>query len=141
MDYEIKRVGFDERGAVYEVKHGESVQVAFQTTAAGLARGGHNHKYEEEFFVVSGKVSFVSKDTSGKLNEPRYYVAGETIKTVPNEAHMMIAVEDTVLIAFTPKGEQYKADSDPQLREMVDTLWKSAKHWKSDEEQKRTSNA
>lgn len=75
------------------------------------------------------------------MNEPRYYVAGETIKTVPNEAHMMIAVEDTVLIAFTPKGEQYKADSDPQLREMVDTLWKSAKHWKSDEEQKRTSNA
>jgi len=112
----------DERGHISFPKNGSDVEVGFQTIHKGKARAGHTHTYEEEFYVISGKVLFISRDSKRALLEPKVFKKGDKIKTTPNEAHMILALEESALAMFKPKGDEYKPEDDPELKKIVDIL-------------------
>jgi quercetin dioxygenase-like cupin family protein len=122
MNYKITMVGNpkDPRGENYTIEHDRTLEITTQRTEAGKARGGHSHKNEEDFFVVSGKALFLSRTREEKFNEPRIYRRGETIETVPMEPHMILAVEETVLIGIRPIG--YEDIPDPLFKKIVNAL-------------------
>lgn len=112
----------DERGHISFPENDPDVEVGFQSIHKGKARGGHKHTYEEEFYVISGKVLFISRDAKGMLLKPTVFKKGDTIKTTPNEAHMVLALEESALAMFKPKGKEYKPDDDAELKTIVEIL-------------------
>jgi len=67
-------------------------------TRKGEARGNHYHKNKHEyFFVVSGKIRFMVK---GQMDD--VLGRGALIEIMPNEPHAFMALEDSIVIEYSP---------------------------------------
>ena len=125
LAYSVKNVSDDERGKIFEFLPAlgtASIHINFMTIKAGKARGGHLHKYEEDFFVVSGQVRYLEyKEGQQELKSSRHG-PGDTIKTTPGVAHMIMAVLDCVIVELRPADTSFKAQNDPQMRTVVELL-------------------
>ncbi len=122
MKFKMRKVSGDRRGVLYELGDVSGTHLIVQTINSGKARGGHSHTYPEEFFVVKGGVLFISKKPSGAVSEIRYCKAGDKIVTSPKDPHMVVALEDSVLLEGRPTKARYKSTNDPVLREIVNLL-------------------
>ncbi len=96
----------------WEEDRGEFVQVAYQEeihhVAAfeirkGHTRGNHYHEKKEEiFYVFRGRVkaSFMDMDTFQK--EEAILEKGKRIKVKPRCGHLFYAIEDTLVVEYSP---------------------------------------
>jgi quercetin dioxygenase-like cupin family protein len=108
----------------WEEEKGEFVQIVYQEAMnhlaafeirKGFSRGNHYHdKKEEIFYVFQGKIraSFIDIDTLQK--EERILEKGDKIRVKPRCGHLFKALEDTLVIEYSPqvydKGDTLKID-------------------------------
>ena len=106
----------------WEEERGEFVQVAYQETMHHLAvfeikkgyfRGEHYHEKKEEiFYVFRGKIkaSLIDMDTLQK--EEKILEKGDRIRVKPRCGHRFHALEDTLVVEYSPqvydKEDTYK---------------------------------
>ncbi len=95
----------DVRGDIFDLGELGDLHLNVLTTKRGHLRGGHSHEYNEEFFVVSGRLEF----HSGFEGADKATIVGvnETFVTTPDVPHYAKALEDSVIIEFRPSGSRY----------------------------------
>jgi len=84
----------------------------------GHARGGHYHKYDQEHFIISGKVEYWSEDINTK-KETIQIIDQPTLIHIPAyTAHLFIGIEDTIFVeSFT---EDYEVINYSKYRKIVE---------------------
>lgn len=119
MKFEHKPVNFeDDRGTIRDIFPREPKDTCtIITSKKGAVRGNHYHKESTQYtYVVSGQLSMYHKD----LNNPNAKVEktimreGDLMTHGHNEAHALVADEDTVFLAFADGlrgGEDYEKDT------------------------------
>ena len=105
----------DNRGVIKDLLTKEPIDaVTHITSKKGTVRANHYHKETYQWtYVLSGKINYYYK----KNNEPKENIVltkGQLILSEPNEAHTLLAMEDSELIVFTrgPRGgKEYESDT------------------------------
>ena len=94
----------DTRGKITQLVHQGFSQVNVITTKAGVFRGGHYHKENEEaFFIVSGKCVVIAEDKEG--NKEKYeFKSGDMFLIEPFVMHSFDYPKDTLLVSMYSKG-------------------------------------
>ncbi len=97
----------------WEEEKGEFVQVAYQEEIhhlalfeirKGFSRGDHYHRKKEEiFYVFYGKVRALFMDMESLQKEERVLEKGERIRIKPLCGHFFYAMEDALLVEYSPQ--------------------------------------
>jgi quercetin dioxygenase-like cupin family protein len=84
----------------------------------GFSRGGHYHKYDQQHFIVKGKIEYRETDIlSGK--ESIEIISGPALIHVQaNTAHFLTALEDTIFVESFP--EKYEAVNYSKYRKIIE---------------------
>jgi len=81
----------------------------------GAVRGNHYHKVSTQYtYIVSGQLTMLSQKVGETEIEKHIMHEGDLMTHEPNEAHTLIADEDTVFLAFADGlrgGENYEKDT------------------------------
>lgn len=89
----------DERGTIDQLIHEGYRQINVITSKAGVLRGGHYHKLNDEaFYIVSGAL----KLTVGM--QEYTFQAGDFFGIEPYDMHSFAFLEDTVLVSMYSNG-------------------------------------
>ena len=115
----VKKVSSDEdlRGEIYDLGVDANVHVSLLTTKKGYVRGGHSHKYNEEFFVVIGKLEYHSGFEDNE--QVSVFGPGSTVRTSQGIPHYIKALDDLVLVEFRPRDSEYEAIEYQPFRRLV----------------------
>lgn len=104
----------DDRGKLTQLVHKGFSQVNVITTKAGVFRGGHFHKENEEaFFVVFGEFSVIAENKEGG-KETFEFKSGDMFVIKPWIMHSFTFIKYTLLVSMYSKGyelENGKKDS------------------------------
>lgn len=105
----------DERGKIIDLLENEDINAATLVTfRKNSIRGNHFHKRTFQWnYVISGKIKIVTQQPNEGVREMTI-CKGDFVLTVPNEQHMLIALEDSELMVFTKgprSGRQYETDT------------------------------
>jgi quercetin dioxygenase-like cupin family protein len=93
----------DERGVLTQLVREGYSQVNVVQSKAGVFRGGHLHKENNEvFFVVSGEFELTA--IADGINEKQTFVAGDMFLVPPNIVHGFKFKTDTILVGLYDKG-------------------------------------
>ncbi len=97
----------------WEEEKGEFVQIAYQEEIhhlalfeirKGFSRGDHYHRKKEEiFYVFYGKVRALFMDMENLQKEERVLEKGERIRIKPLCGHFFYAMEDALLVEYSPQ--------------------------------------
>ena len=121
MGLEFQKQVEDIRGKILFCKH-DHLSVNLAEIKKGFARGGHYHKYDQDHFIISGKVEYIAEDIEAK-KETKIVIEKPTLVHVPaNTAHLFIALEDTVFAESFP--QEYHAVDYPKYRKIVEEKMK-----------------
>jgi len=108
----------------WDEERGEFIQVAYQEEMRHLAlfeirrgffRGSHYHeKKEEVFYVFQGKMRAVFLDMDNQEKEEALLEKGDKIRIKPRCGHIFMALEDTLVVEYSPQifdpEDNYKID-------------------------------
>jgi dTDP-4-dehydrorhamnose 3,5-epimerase-like enzyme len=108
----------------WDEERGEFIQVAYQEEMRHLAlfeirrgffRGSHYHeKKEEVFYVFQGKMRAVFLDMDNQEKEEALLEKGDKIRIKPRCGHIFMALEDTLVVEYSPQmfdpQDNYKID-------------------------------
>jgi dTDP-4-dehydrorhamnose 3,5-epimerase-like enzyme len=96
---------FEERGEFVQISYREEIRhVALFEIKRGFSRGGHYHeKKEEVFYVVRGKIKAKMMDLDTHHEEERLFETGDRIRIEPRCAHLFYALEDTLVVEYSPQ--------------------------------------
>jgi len=84
----------------------------------GYARGGHYHKYDQEHFIISGKVEYRNEEINTK-KETIQIIDQPTLIHIPAyTAHLLIGIEDTIFVESFPKD--YEVINYQKYRKIVE---------------------
>lgn len=106
----------EERGEFVQVAYWEEMRhLAVFEIRKGFSRGDHYHERKEEvFYIFRGKIkaTFVDLDTL-ELQED-LFEQGDRIRVMPRCGHRFEALEDTVVVEYSPQvydpEDTYKVD-------------------------------
>lgn len=105
----------DHRGEITDIV--EQIDFNYATlinSKKGVERGNHYHKKTVQYvYVLSGKLRALSQMPGEKVQEA-VLNPGDLIENVPNEAHALIALEDTNFLVLTSGergGQNYENDT------------------------------
>ncbi|MEK7116488.1 MAG: cupin domain-containing protein [Patescibacteria group bacterium] len=106
----------DARGTIRDIfAHEPKDTCTIITSKKGAVRGNHYHKLSTQYtYVVSGQLTMLSKTVGEATIETHVLREGDLMVHTPNEAHTLIADEDTVFLAFADGvrgGEEYEKDT------------------------------
>ena len=100
-DFEFK----DDRGTITQLVHDNWKQVNYITTKAGVERGNHYHKNNEEaFFVISGAFDLTLEDINSGEKEFHKIKEGDFFVIKRNLNHGFKFLENTDLISMYSNG-------------------------------------
>ena len=109
MDLCLREQFEDKRGKIFFFSYG-SINLHIVEIKKGFARGGKYHSYEKDFFLISGKVEYREKDMKVNNEKIRIIQAPTTIHLQPNTAHLLLALEDSVVCYFFNHKEESTYD-------------------------------
>jgi dTDP-4-dehydrorhamnose 3,5-epimerase-like enzyme len=94
----------DSRGEVAQVVNGGAFRhLMLLETRRGAVRGNHYHKKKDEwFYVVKGSARLVLRDAESGEKSEEELRAGDKINVKPGVAHALVALEDSLIIEFSP---------------------------------------
>lgn len=112
----IKKTDFefcDNRGSLVQLIHEGYRQVNVITSKAGVSRGGHYHKENEEaFYIISGSLKVIVED------QEYIFSAGDFFGIEANDMHRFLFLEDTTLVSMYSNGvEKDNGEKDIYLGE------------------------
>ncbi len=94
-------------------ERGEFVQVAYREEMRHLAvfeirknfsRGSHYHEKKEEiFYIFNGRVKVVSMDMDTLQKEEAVLEKGDKLRLKPRCGHIFLALEDTLVVEYSPQ--------------------------------------
>ena len=123
MKLSLQKEVEDVRGKIIFLNFGKK-NFHIVETKKGFARGGHYHTFPSHHIIISGSIEYREKNLAGKQETIKKIQAPETIKTMPNIAHLIIALEDTV---FIESFEQpYQAINFDEYRKIVEEKMKES---------------
>ena len=110
----------------WEEEKGEFVQIAYQEEIhhvvlfeirKGFSRGNHYHRKKEEiFYVFYGKLRALFMDMESLQKEERVLEKGERIRIKPLCGHFFYALDDALLVEYSPQvyedEDRYKINLD-----------------------------
>jgi len=103
----------DERGSITQLVHDGWKQVNYITTKAGVLRGNHYHKNNEEaFFVISGEFELELVDINTQEKENHTIKAGDFFIIRRNLSHSFNFTKDTELISMYSNGVEEEQGKD-----------------------------
>ncbi|MFA5935784.1 MAG: cupin domain-containing protein [Patescibacteria group bacterium] len=117
MKFEHLSVNFeDDRGSIRDIfAHDPKDSCTVVVSKKGAVRGNHYHKLSTQYtYVVSGQLTMLSQNVGETTIEKHVLRPGDMMTHGPNEAHTLIADEDTVFLAFADGlrgGEEYEKDT------------------------------
>ena len=117
MNFEHKNINFqDDRGTIRDLfVHSPKDNVTVIVSKKGAIRGNHYHKLSTQYtYVVSGQLTMLSQIVGETAIEKHVLRDGDLMTHGPNEAHALIADEDTLFLAFADGlrgGEDYEKDT------------------------------
>ena len=104
-DLKIILENFDHRGSVYRGDYCEKEHFLLVEIKQGKIRGGHYHDKKVHHHVLSGKIIYkeilLTKKGNSKKNYKeikRIMKSGDIVKTPEYAAHLLIAIEDSIII-------------------------------------------
>ena len=112
-----KKINFkDGRGTITDIFTNESKEhCTIISSKKGAVRGNHYHKKSTQYtFVVSGKMLALSKSLKGKKITKHVLKANDLVTHKPNEIHTLVALQDTIFLAFVDGvrgGKNYEKDT------------------------------
>lgn len=93
----------DERGTITQLIHDGYKQINVITSKAGVFRGGHYHKENEEaFYIISGSV-----EVTVNAQVLTFY-AGDFFGIEAHDMHSFRFLEDTILVSMYSNGVEYE---------------------------------
>ena len=112
-DFEISLENKDKRGSVYCGKMNGEEQFLVAEIKKGSKRGGHYHNIDTFHFVLIGNIKYFETqlepngEKSKNQNEIKKSVRGGTLIPTPAyAAHMVEAIEDSIIIEPAPKEKR-----------------------------------
>ncbi|HET6965647.1 MAG TPA: cupin domain-containing protein [Acidimicrobiales bacterium] len=114
--FEHPEVAFsDHRGTITDLVQGESFEAAsLITSSPGAVRGNHYHEDTYQIiYLISGKLRVVTQ-MPGRDKIERTAVAGDLIRTPPEERHALETLEEATMFVLTrgPRsGQDYESDT------------------------------
>ncbi len=108
----------------WDEDRGEFVQVAYQEEMRhlavfeikkGFSRGNHYHKKKEEiFYIFDGRLRAIFLDMDTREKGEKILEKGDRLRLKPRCGHLFIALEDTLVIEYSPQvfdpADSYKID-------------------------------
>ena len=108
----------------WEEERGEFVQIAYQEEMRhlaifeiknGFSRGNHYHEKKEEiFYIFDGKIRSILMDMDTLQKEEKILEKGDKIRLKPRCGHIFMALEDTLVVEYSPQvfdpEDNYKID-------------------------------
>jgi len=108
----------------WQEERGEFVQAAYQEEMRHLAvfeikkgffRGNHYHEKKEEiFYIFAGKIRAIFMNIDTREKEEKVLEKGDKIRLKPRCGHIFHALEDTLVIEYSPQvfdpEDNYKTD-------------------------------
>lgn len=103
----------DERGTITQLVHDNWKQVNYITTKAGVLRGNHYHKNNEEaFYIISGEFELELLDINTNEKESHTIKTGDFFIIRRNLSHSFNFTKDTNLISMYSNGVEEKDNMD-----------------------------
>ena len=103
----------DERGTIIQLVHDNWKQINFIITHAGVERGNHYHKNNEEaFFIISGEFELTLEDISSGEKELHIIKEGDFFVIKRNINHGFKYTKDTKLISMYSNGVEENGAKD-----------------------------
>lgn len=97
----------------WEEERGEFVQIAYQEEMRhlvvfeikkGFSRGNHYHQKKEEiFYIFDGKIRSILMDMDTLQKEEKILEKGDKIRLKPRCGHIFVALEDTLVVEYSPQ--------------------------------------
>jgi len=84
----------------------------------GYARGGHYHKFDQDHFIISGKLEYREKNLKTGKEEIKIIDKPSIIHVPANSAHLLLALEDSLF--FEVYDGKYEAANYPEYRKIVE---------------------
>jgi len=107
----------DVRGKIIFLSFGDKIFNIVETKK-GYARGRHYHNFLSHHILISGTIEYREKNMVDNQEQVKKIKAPEIIKTLPNLAHLIIALEDSVFIEVFEQS--YHATNWEEYRKIVD---------------------
>ncbi len=125
IDLKIILESFDHRGAVYRGDYYKKEHFLLAEIKKGEKRGGHYHNKKVHHHVLSGKIIYKEIPLTKKGNHKKNYKEikriiknGEIIKTPAYAAHLLIAIEDSII--FETSDENKTTINDQKYRDQIE---------------------
>jgi dTDP-4-dehydrorhamnose 3,5-epimerase-like enzyme len=95
----------EERGEFVQVAYREEMRhLAVFEIRRGFSRGNHYHEKKEEiFYIFNGKVKVVSMDMDTLQKEEAILGKGDKLRLKPRCGHIFLALEDTLVVEYSPQ--------------------------------------
>ena len=117
MELQFEKQVEDARGKILFCKYGK-LSVNFAEIKKGFSRGGHYHRYDQEHFIISGKVEYLEEDIDTQKEVKRIIDKPTLIHVPAYTAHLLIAIEDTVFAESF--SNEYEAITYPKYRRDIE---------------------
>ena len=111
----------EDRGEFVQIAYGEEIwHLVLFEIRKGFYRGSHFHEKKEEiFYVFSGKIRADFMDMDTLQAEGHVLEKGERIRVRPRCGHVFYALEDTVVVEYSPQifdpEDSYRVDFEGQV--------------------------
>ncbi len=95
----------EERGAFVQIAYREEMHhlVIFEIKK-GFFRGNHYHESKEEiFYLFQGEIKAGFEDMDTNQREEKILLRGDKIRVRPRCGHVFVALEDTLIIEYSPQ--------------------------------------
>lgn len=113
IDLEVILENHDKRGAVFRGDYHKKEIFLLTDTKKGECRGGHYHNKAVNHHVLSGKIIYkeipLTKKGNHKKNHneiKRTVLGGNVIYTPAYAAHLIIALEDSIIFETSDKNKE-----------------------------------
>jgi hypothetical protein len=111
-DLNITLQDSDSRGAIYRADICEQERFLIIEIKKGKARGGHYHNIHTFHFVLLGSIEYYERclttkgeEKQGLKDRKTKFHTGEAIPTPAYAAHMLVALEDSIVIEPSGQGK------------------------------------
>ena len=111
----------EERGEFIQISYREEIRhLAIFEIRKGFSRGAHFHeKKEEVFYIFSGKLKASFMDMDTLQAQEHVLEKGDRIRIRPRCGHLFYALEETVVVEYSPQfydpEDSYRWDLEGQV--------------------------